>query len=107
MLVAIGLTGGIGQAPQDLRVTPKKSDEHQGQQRQHDGLDGHERGQHLDPAHRRHGAGHRHPASCRQVCWSTAAEQLQSKQSILHGMMHVTSRHMIVPTFVMCVLHCP
>ena len=95
--------GRVGQPAKDLRVAPEQPDDQQGQQRQHHRLHGHERREHLDAAQR----DHRHPASCRQVCWSTAAEQLQSRQSIRHGMMHVTSRHMMVPMFAMCVLHCP
>ena len=50
---------------------------------------------------------YRHPALCVQVNWSTAPEQLQFRQSIRHGMMHVISRHMIGVTYGICVLHWP
>jgi hypothetical protein len=42
-----------------------------------------------------------------QVVWSTAAEQLQSRQSIRHGITHVTSRHWIGVIAPMSVLQFP
>jgi len=41
---------------------------------------------------------------CEHVVWSTAAEQLQSRQSIRHGITQVTRRHwigVIAPMFVL------
>jgi hypothetical protein len=44
---------------------------------------------------------------CEQVVWSTAAEQLQSRQSIRHGITQVTSRHWIAVIAPICVLQFP
>jgi hypothetical protein len=41
------------------------------------------------------------------VCWSTATLQLQSRQSIRHGITHVTRRHWIGVTCGICVLQFP
>jgi hypothetical protein len=70
-----------------------------GEEREHDRLDDHEG--------REDARAHRHPALWEQVVWSTAAEQLQSRQSIRHGITHVTSRHWIAVIAPMCVLQFP
>ena len=93
------LVVGRGKAAQQLGVAPQERHDHDGEQREHDRLDDHQRGQRADA--------HRHPASCRHVCWSTAEEQSQSRQSIRHGITHVIKRHWIGVTYGMSVLHCP
>ena len=88
------VSSAFRQPAQDLGVAPEQPDHHDGEQRQHHRLDRHDAVS-TSTVDAIHPGAHRHPASCVHVNWSTAAEQLQFRQSIRHGMMHVTSRHMI------------
>ena len=65
-------------------MAAEQRDDDDGQERQDHGLHDHDGDEHQ-----------RHPASCEQVCWSTATLQLQLRQSIWQGITHVTSRHWI------------
>src|SRR5439155_15968202 len=81
---------------EDLGVAAEQRDHDDRQERQDEGLHDHDGNEHQ-----------RHPASCRQVCWSTATLQLQSRQSMRHGITHVTSRHWIGVTCGIWVLQFP
>ena len=95
--------GILRETSKDLGVAAQEAHEQQRHQREHDRLHGDDRGEGGHAVDR----DHRQLASIVQVNWSTAAEQLQFRQSIRHGIMHVTSRHWIVPRLWICVLHCP